>query len=123
MDVDEDDDFYDVAPAAEEQKPSASVAQPEAKVEQEDEGLEEGEEEDDMDEDGSDSVRIAVPGKTRSLTFFQDIDIITERKDGTKAPPPAYVVPKFLLAPSDSFPANLDTTRFEISPKERLVIQ
>ncbi|RDW80537.1 hypothetical protein BP5796_05235 [Coleophoma crateriformis] len=72
MDVDEDDDFYDAPAATEEPKPVANVAEPEAKPQQDDD-LEEGEEEEDMDEDGSDS----------------DIDIITERKDGTKAPPPA----------------------------------
>ncbi|KAH8651005.1 Fip1 motif-domain-containing protein [Xylariales sp. PMI_506] len=78
MDIDDDDDFY--APE-EPDVPSAPITSQStnAPVEQSqshhDEGdLEEGEEEDEegaeMDEDDS------------------DIDIITERKDGTKAPPP-----------------------------------
>ncbi|KUJ16258.1 Fip1-domain-containing protein [Mollisia scopiformis] len=74
MDVDEDDDFYaaegDSAKAVEEQseEPAQSAPQPE----QQDEDLEEGEEEDEAVSEGSDS----------------DIDIITERKDGSKLAPP-----------------------------------
>ncbi|RYP04904.1 hypothetical protein DL764_004174 [Monosporascus ibericus] len=75
MEIDDDDDFYapdepttTVSPNNA-QDPTATA--PERQHQRED--LEEGEEEDegaDMDEDDS------------------DIDIITERKDGTKAPPP-----------------------------------
>lgn len=81
MDIDDDDDFY--APDepttqndATDSTDAASAIQTQAQQQQQqqDEGdLEEGEEEDegaDMDEDDS------------------DIDIITERKDGTNAPPP-----------------------------------
>ncbi|KAL2070600.1 hypothetical protein VTL71DRAFT_13626 [Oculimacula yallundae] len=81
MDVDEDDDFYAPEDGAEETKeqPETTEAAPptEAKPEQEDEDLEEGEEEDEEESDDSDS----------------DIDIITERKDGTKAAPPSQ--PKY----------------------------
>ncbi|KXH44075.1 Fip1 domain-containing protein [Colletotrichum simmondsii] len=87
MDIDEDDDFYADEPSTEQpttstttaenaaaappQEASPKVEAPESKSEE----LEEGEEEDEggaMDEDEDDS----------------DIDIITERKDGTKAAPP-----------------------------------
>lgn len=78
MDVDEDDDFY--APE-EPTVPSAPPAQaPQAAADtraDQHEDLEEGEEEDEggaMDEDDDDD---------------SDIDIITERKDGTKAAPPS----------------------------------
>ncbi|ETS73640.1 hypothetical protein PFICI_14586 [Pestalotiopsis fici W106-1] len=73
MDIDDDDDFYapDEPETTQAPAPQANATvQPAA---QHDEDLEEGEEEDEgaeMDEDDS------------------DIDIITERKDGTKAPPP-----------------------------------
>ncbi|KAI2640910.1 Fip1 motif-domain-containing protein [Hypomontagnella submonticulosa] len=82
MDIDDDDDFYapeeptthtDTAAPADTQAASIPT-QPQQQLKQQDEeDLEEGEEEDegaDMDEDDS------------------DIDIITERKDGTNAPPP-----------------------------------
>ncbi|KAJ9142964.1 Fip1-domain-containing protein [Pleurostoma richardsiae] len=79
MDVDEDDDFYapeePTGPPPGQQAPAAA-SPPEQKTEQH-EDLEEGEEEDEggaMDEDDSDD---------------SDIDIITERKDGTNAAPPA----------------------------------
>ncbi|KAI0131796.1 Fip1 domain-containing protein [Xylariales sp. AK1849] len=73
MDIDDEDDFY--APDEPETTQAAvPAAKSNAPVEQQnDEDLEEGEEEDEgaeMDEDDS------------------DVDIITERKDGTKAPPP-----------------------------------
>ncbi|KAK7955793.1 Fip1 motif-domain-containing protein [Apiospora aurea] len=78
MDIDDDDDFY----APDEPETTQSPAQPAAgttapadEQQNQDEDLEEGEEEDEgaeMDEDDD-----------------SDIDIITERKDGTKAPPPA----------------------------------
>ncbi|TVY51051.1 Pre-mRNA polyadenylation factor FIP1 [Lachnellula cervina] len=69
----DDEDFY----ASEGEKADTEQEQPEAAQEpdpkpiQEDEDLEEGEEEDEGDEEGSDS----------------DIDIITERKDGSKPAP------------------------------------
>ncbi|KAJ4174670.1 cleavage polyadenylation factor subunit fip1 [Fusarium falciforme] len=68
MDIDEDDDLY--VP----EEPKAQGATPDDKPKADD--LEEGEEEDEgaaMDEDDDDS----------------DIDIITERKDGTKPAPPS----------------------------------
>ncbi|ORY59679.1 Fip1 motif-domain-containing protein [Pseudomassariella vexata] len=75
MDIDDDDDFYAPDEPATTQSPAqhepASTNPPAA---QHDEDLEEGEEEDEgaeMDEDED-----------------SDVDIITERKDGTKAPPP-----------------------------------
>ncbi|CAG8979888.1 hypothetical protein HYALB_00002662 [Hymenoscyphus albidus] len=77
MDVDEDDDFYGeeetTQPKVEESK---AAAQPENKPKEVNEDLEEGEEEDDRESDDSDS----------------DIDIITERKEGSKpaAPPARY---------------------------------
>ncbi|EKD18252.1 uncharacterized protein L3040_004789 [Drepanopeziza brunnea f. sp. 'multigermtubi'] len=81
MDVDEDDDFYADEKGGEEttQEPEKAAETPQttAKPAQDDGDLEEGEEEDEADEDGSDS----------------DIDIITERKDGLKAPPPSQ--PKY----------------------------
>lgn len=76
MDVDEDDDFY--APEEGQKTSSEAQSKPEGaphfdgKPEQEDEDLEEGEEEGEAGSDGSDS----------------DIDIITERKDGSKPAPP-----------------------------------
>ncbi|OTB01062.1 hypothetical protein M426DRAFT_223286 [Hypoxylon sp. CI-4A] len=88
MDIDDDDDFYapdeptthndQVDPSANSDTnpagtPIQSQVQPQPQK-QDEEDLEEGEEEDegaDMDEDDS------------------DIDIITERQDGTNAPPPA----------------------------------
>ncbi|KAI1340319.1 Fip1 motif-domain-containing protein [Xylariaceae sp. FL0016] len=67
MEIDDDDDFY--AP----DEPTTQPAQPAEPEQQQNEDLEEGEEEDEGAEmEDSDS----------------DIDIITERKDGTKAPPP-----------------------------------
>lgn len=70
--VDDEDDFY----APEDPQPPAVEKQPSPAND-----LESGEEEDEggiaMDEDSDDD---------------SDIDIITERKDGTKAPPPPYVV-------------------------------
>ncbi|KAI1862067.1 uncharacterized protein JN550_010532 [Neoarthrinium moseri] len=72
MDINDDDDFY--APDEPETTQAAEPSAPaNAPPRHHDEDLEEGEEEDegaDMDEDDS------------------DIDIITERKDGTKAAPP-----------------------------------
>ncbi|GKT85882.1 pre-mRNA polyadenylation factor FIP1 [Colletotrichum tofieldiae] len=82
MDIDEDDDFYgNEEPAVETTttNPTTENAAPEnnpsPKVDAKSEELEEGEEEDEggaMDEDEDDS----------------DIEIVTERKDGTKAAPP-----------------------------------
>lgn len=70
MEIDEDEDFYAPEETISESKKDASNPEPhEAKAELDDGGLEEGEEED--DEDSGDS----------------DIDIITERKDGTKPAP------------------------------------
>ncbi|TVY91356.1 Pre-mRNA polyadenylation factor [Lachnellula willkommii] len=69
----DDEDFY--APEGEkadtEQEQPEAAQEPDPKPIQEDEDLEEGEEEDEGDEEGSDS----------------DIDIITERKDGSKPAP------------------------------------
>ncbi|KAF6791047.1 Fip1 domain-containing protein [Colletotrichum sojae] len=91
MDIDEDDDFYapeeptvpttttPTTPTTATENAAPKEQSP--KVESKDE-LEEGEEEDEggaMDEDEDDS----------------DIDIITERKDGTKAAPPTYVEDPF----------------------------
>ncbi|KAI1373308.1 Fip1 motif-domain-containing protein [Hypoxylon crocopeplum] len=84
MEIDDDDDFYAVDEPITHNDPVASVdahaasttptpTQPQQHEHQDEEDLEEGEEEDegaDMEEDDS------------------DIDIITERKDGTNAPPP-----------------------------------
>ncbi|KAI1775784.1 Fip1 motif-domain-containing protein [Hypoxylon cercidicola] len=87
MDIDDDDDFYapdepttqnDTSDSTDAHASAAAIQtqpqQQQQQQQQQDEGdLEEGEEEDegaDMDEDDS------------------DIDIITERKDGTNAPPP-----------------------------------
>ncbi|OTA84478.1 hypothetical protein M434DRAFT_400424 [Hypoxylon sp. CO27-5] len=86
MDIDDDDDFYapdepttqndqpDPAHSDTAAVPTQPQSQPQQQqIPQNEEDLEEGEEEDegtDMDEDDS------------------DIDIITERKDGTNAPPP-----------------------------------
>ncbi|RDA85127.1 hypothetical protein CP532_1547 [Ophiocordyceps camponoti-leonardi (nom. inval.)] len=73
--MDESDDIY------EPEEPKAEDEQPQDVPPKADE-LEEGEEEDEkgaMDEDEDDS----------------DIDIITERKDGTKAAPPPYVSPRY----------------------------
>ncbi|KAI8956545.1 Fip1 motif-domain-containing protein [Daldinia sp. FL1419] len=84
MDIDDDDDFYapdepitqnDTSNTTDAHIATASVQSqpPQQQPQQDEEDLEEGEEEDegaDMDEDDS------------------DIDIITERKDGTNAPPP-----------------------------------
>ncbi|KAK3361221.1 Fip1 domain-containing protein [Lasiosphaeria ovina] len=78
MDIDEEDDFYAPEEPTAPQAPAASTTAPaptaKAKPDANDE-LEEGEEEDEggeMDEDDDDS----------------DIDIIIERKDGSKAAPP-----------------------------------
>ncbi|KFY53057.1 hypothetical protein V496_07935 [Pseudogymnoascus sp. VKM F-4515 (FW-2607)] len=78
MDVDDDDDFYapeESVPATSEPKeePRQTPAQGEVKSEQSEDGPEEGEEEGEEVEEDDDS----------------DIDIITERKDGTKAAPPS----------------------------------
>lgn len=79
MDIDDDDDFYapeESAPPTSEKKeqtPQQTQVQTGIKSEQQDEDLEEGEEEDEEVEEDEDS----------------DIDIITERKDGTKAAPPS----------------------------------
>ncbi|KAF3066484.1 Pre-mRNA polyadenylation factor FIP1 [Daldinia childiae] len=85
MDIDDDDDFYAPDEPTTQNDPSNTTdshtaatsvqpqPQPTQQQQQDEEDLEEGEEEDegaDMDEDDS------------------DIDIITERKDGTNAPPP-----------------------------------
>ncbi|CZT45456.1 related to component of pre-mRNA polyadenylation factor PF I [Rhynchosporium secalis] len=81
MDVDEDDDFYAPEEGADDTtevpEETEAAPAPEAKPEQQDEDLEEGEEEDEAVSDDSDS----------------DIDIITERKDGSKAAPPSQ--PKY----------------------------
>ncbi|KFX96308.1 hypothetical protein V490_03386, partial [Pseudogymnoascus sp. VKM F-3557] len=77
MDVDDDDDFYapeESAPATSEapkEEPQQTPAQGEVKSEQPD-SSEEGEEGEEVEEDDD-----------------SDIDIITERKDGTKAAPPS----------------------------------
>ncbi|KAI1252603.1 hypothetical protein MGN70_004806 [Eutypa lata] len=71
MEIDDDDDFY--APDEPEVTTTQDATPAAPEHQQQDEDLEEGEEEDegaDMEEDDS------------------DIDIITERKDGTNAPPP-----------------------------------
>ncbi|KAE8448669.1 hypothetical protein EG329_009095 [Mollisiaceae sp. DMI_Dod_QoI] len=75
MEVDEDDDFYapeDNASRINERESEGTAPQA-SKPEQQDEDLEEGEEEDEAASEGSDS----------------DIDIITERKDGSKPAPPS----------------------------------
>lgn len=78
MDVDDDDDFYapeESVPTKTELKEEPQLASPkgEVKSEQPEDGPEEGEEEGEEVEEDDDS----------------DIDIITERKDGTKAAPPS----------------------------------
>jgi pre-mRNA 3'-end-processing factor FIP1 len=94
MDIDEDDDFY--APE-EAEAPDASIKRNEqqSKVDEKPpHELEEGEEEDQegaMDED-DDSVSFAGACSQFShllLTYHQDIDIITERKDGSTSAPAA----------------------------------
>ncbi|KAG0652480.1 Pre-mRNA polyadenylation factor FIP1 [Hyphodiscus hymeniophilus] len=72
MDVDEDDDFYGdgTKEASEQEQEGEGANESDVKAEQEEEGLEEGEEE---DSEGSDS----------------DIEIVTERKEGTSAAPTA----------------------------------
>ncbi|TPX07990.1 uncharacterized protein E0L32_010321 [Thyridium curvatum] len=78
MDIDEEDDFYAPEEPSEPSGPPAPTANADAPADskpEEQDDLEEGEEEDEggaMDEDEDDS----------------EIDIITERKDGTKAAPP-----------------------------------
>lgn len=92
MDMDEDDDLY---------QPEEPKVEPEEEKKHKAEELEEGEEEDesgamDEDDDEDDSVRYTVSDASRSSHAdreIQDIDIITERKDGTKAAPPPYVQP------------------------------
>jgi len=83
MDIDDEDDFYapeESTPATGDKKDeqtSEAAPQPEVKSEEAGEDLEEGEEEDEeVEEEEEDS----------------DIDIITERKDGTKAAPPSSVI-------------------------------
>jgi len=76
MDVDEEDDFYATEETEQEQSEhqQAATDPSSAKSAPEDEGLEEGEEEDEEESgDGSDS----------------ELEIITERKDGSKAAPPS----------------------------------
>ncbi|KAF4987026.1 hypothetical protein FDECE_15639, partial [Fusarium decemcellulare] len=93
MDIDEDDDLY--VP----EEPKAEGASPDDKPKADD--LEEGEEEDEgaaMDEDDDDS----------------DIDIITERKDGTKPAPPPDIrnIPQRSASndmPVQSVPVKKDT--------------
>lgn len=79
MDIDDEEDFYSPEGTPEEKKGAkteqAQAPQPEAESKDAKEDLEEGEEEDEGAEEESDS----------------DIDIITERKDGTKAAPPSSV--------------------------------
>lgn len=101
MDVDEDDDFYGeeetAQPKVEEQK-APVAAQPETKPKDEDEDLEEGEEEDDGESDDSDSVcPQSFSAKGQLLTRSQDIDIITERKDGSKPAAGPYVAPEAII--------------------------
>ena len=77
MDIDDDDDFYapeESVPTTTEPKeePRQTPAQ-EVESEEAEDGPEEGEEEGEEVEEDDDS----------------DIDIITERKDGTKAAPPS----------------------------------
>jgi pre-mRNA 3'-end-processing factor FIP1 len=90
MEIDDDDDFY--APEEPEtiQAPAPAVASS-APAAHHDEDLEEGEEEDEgaeMDEDDSVCDSTVLAQDLIMLTTGQDIDIITERKDGTQAPPP-----------------------------------
>jgi pre-mRNA 3'-end-processing factor FIP1 len=106
MDIDEEDDFYapdetEVQATAETSEPSAAPANAatEIKNEQQADELEEGEEEDEggaMDEDDDDDDSVLYPPGFLLLPPFtyahlQDIEIVTERKDGTKAAPPSYV--------------------------------
>lgn len=102
MEIDDDDDFY--APEEPIMQSVDNTTAPGAAANanaaptgpQHDEDLEEGEEEDEGAEmEDSDSVR--SPSTVHHLppaivlptnTMPQDIDIITERKDGTKAAPP-----------------------------------
>ena len=90
MDMDEDDDIY-----VPEEAKAEDVEEKKLPVKADD--LEEGEEEDEggaMDEDSDeDSVRPAIQQSCRPFlaNILQDIDIITERKDGTKAAPPSCV--------------------------------
>lgn len=87
MDMDEDDDIY----VPEEPQEEFDLAQ-HPPAQRPTEELEEGEEEDEggaMDEDDDDSVsRRASATKSAANKHRQDIDIITERKDGTTAAPP-----------------------------------
>lgn len=88
--MDESDDIYEPEEPKVEDEPAKETA---PKVDE----LEEGEEEDEsgeMDEDEDDYVRIASSrphGTGADVAFHQDVDIITKRKDGTKAAPPPYV--------------------------------
>jgi pre-mRNA 3'-end-processing factor FIP1 len=111
VEMDEDDDFYapeepTVAAPAQQAAAPAPTAEKPAAVKPEDEDLEEGEEEDEggaMDEDEDNSVRSAARLCNRMnplpedailinlLVAAQDIDIITERKDGSKPAPPSLV--------------------------------
>lgn len=89
MEMDEGDDLY------EPEEPKVEI-EDDKKPPSKSEELEEGEEEDEsgaMDEDDDDSVRITRfrPCRASLIIVAQDIDIITERKDGTKAAPPPYV--------------------------------
>lgn len=70
MEVDEDDDFYAPEEAILEIKVESNKSEPASAPNLEDGGLEEGEEEEDDDDSGD-----------------SDIDIITERKDGSKTTP------------------------------------
>lgn len=87
--MDEDDDIY---VPEEPQEDSHNAQQPVATRPAED--LEEGEEEDSggaMDEDDDESVCDSDSNTPMIMSnFWQDIDIITERKDGTTAAPPRY---------------------------------
>lgn len=89
MEMDEGDDLY------EPEEPKVEI-EDDKKPPSKSEELEEGEEEDEsgaMDEDDDESVRISRFRSCRAslIIVAQDVDIITERKDGSKAAPPPYV--------------------------------
>ncbi|KYK61966.1 Pre-mRNA polyadenylation factor Fip1 [Drechmeria coniospora] len=94
MEMDEGDDIYEPEESKEQVKEPKAENDDDKKATSKSEELEEGEEEDEggaMDEDEDDSVGICTTQSALMLTrpALQDIDIITERKDGTKAAPPS----------------------------------
>jgi pre-mRNA 3'-end-processing factor FIP1 len=107
MDIDEDDDIYSPEAPAIEVKQENESSTPTQNIIPKTEELEEGEEEDEggeIQEDDDDSVcyfgsllfiRLYLR-HVLLLTIAQDIDIIVERKDGSKPDPPPYAEPSHL---------------------------